>query len=990
MIAKYIMVAEPISHGLLAASEFSGEHIPLWAEFDPSWYRSRYAQAIADMAGTIEDDQELLGFWRHHGARHGHSPNRLFDELWYRRANRDVENGIRIGIFEFGYQHYCEIGFRARSGHWLFSEEHYFKCNPDLTLSLLQQKNYRNGYDHYLAIGDREHRSSHRFFDPDIFRSSLFEKRLPYEENIGAFSQFLCSPKAASLRTSWYFDPAWYLSKNPAVEELIASGEYIGPLHHYLSNDAPTAFNPHPYFSESFYNETYPDVAGIVQAGGLRNGYEHFLNYGIAEGRQPIGGVDFAEYSRQPGALRRIRQGRASEIFAQWVALQEGGHFEVPPAPMHAGQYAQLSASRMEAILPLVVRTPLDFSFVGTPKISVIIDVRNQFPGLLRSLTSLHESRRGDVQVIIVDAQSGDETASLEDYVVGVEIVRTPHRKQGLLWQLGIAHAQAAAVLLLEPGTTLCYGALTAACKSLGKPGVVAVGAQLLKDDLHVLAAGAVVFRDGNVQIYGEGLPSFSPEVGFTRICDAFAGGALLCDVAALRAVEIDIEFEDPTFRWVALSLALRQSGGKLLYDPCFMVVGARQKRASEMQIRQERVMLRQRFASLLRCNPAGAPKMEVRARSIGSKMRILVLAEQIPLHQRGGRLARTADIVRTLAVDGMQVTVCPIQDCDAGLLDRVADLPDNVEVIETCDPAQLGVFLDNRAQSFDAVWICGGSVLNRVSYYLHERAYALPTCGFVLDTSGLDAFDRYLQERQKGKRDERALTDMLEADLQVELHEAWFCQAIVTRSSFEAGLVRKLGYDNVSVLGEAPVSGPERDFASRSGLVFATPIYSEASAAYRDLQWLMREVFPRLDRRLPPDVSVAIASHLAPHVDLTEIARYRRVEPSGGLPDLDDLFSQRRVLLSPSLYAEALPYEAQRAAGFGLPTVMGGEDSEAPCLSVLLDPEHYADAVARLYQDEKLWRSVSEKARASVGDAETYRRALGDILRNARVRKED
>lgn len=290
------MVAETQGGSLLSLPVFTEGRTPLWAEFDPSWYRVRYSDAIATLAGEIPEDRDLARFWQDHGARHGHSPNRLFDEIWYRRAFPDVENGIWLGIFRSGFQHYCEIGCRGRSGHWLFSEQDYFRLNDDLTVSGLRAQGYVNGYDHYLAAGAQEDRFSHPFFNPEIFRASIFERRLPYDESGGAFRSFLFEPEASELRCSWYFDPAWYLERYPEVAELIASGDYVCSLHHYLSNERPSDFDPNPYFSERFYADAYPDVAAFVSARGVRNGFAHFLAVGIYEGRQPAPDVDLSAF----------------------------------------------------------------------------------------------------------------------------------------------------------------------------------------------------------------------------------------------------------------------------------------------------------------------------------------------------------------------------------------------------------------------------------------------------------------------------------------------------------------------------------------------------------------------------------------------------------------------------------------------------------------------------------------------------------------------
>jgi hypothetical protein len=85
------------------------------------------------------------------------------------------------------------------------------------------------------------------------------------------------------LRRSAFFDPAFYLARNPDV----AAGR-IDPISHYLGCGAQEGRDPSPDFSTTGYLELYPDVA----AQGL-NPLVHFLRCGLAEGRDT--GVDMRE-----------------------------------------------------------------------------------------------------------------------------------------------------------------------------------------------------------------------------------------------------------------------------------------------------------------------------------------------------------------------------------------------------------------------------------------------------------------------------------------------------------------------------------------------------------------------------------------------------------------------------------------------------------------------------------------------------------------------
>jgi Glycosyltransferase 61 len=297
--------------GLSAAKllKLPGEASPSWAIFDPSWY----VRAYSAVCGTLGDTSPtaLLSFYLQVGQGQGHSPNRYFDETWYRMAHRGVVQGVQDAQYLSGFDHYCRVGYRTLAPHWLFSEQDYRDRNPDLADEILDAANVANGYDHFLRWGAQECRRAHPFFDPDIYQAGLDPDAARVSVQGGPFHHFLDRIESGryELRTSQYIDPAWYLLRHPEVASAIESGAWRCALHHYLANDTPTRFDPSPEFSEAHYLRRYPDVAAFVQRGGYRNGYAHFIDIGLAEGRlaeaasEPAPGESETSTGKQAPAL---------------------------------------------------------------------------------------------------------------------------------------------------------------------------------------------------------------------------------------------------------------------------------------------------------------------------------------------------------------------------------------------------------------------------------------------------------------------------------------------------------------------------------------------------------------------------------------------------------------------------------------------------------------------------------------------------------------
>lgn len=273
--------------GLPAAEllKLPGETSRSWATFDPSWYVRAYSAECGPLADT--SPTALLGFYLEVGQGQGHSPNRYFDETWYRMAYPDVVRAVQEGSYLSGFDHYCRIGHQTLAPHWLFSEQYYRDQNPDLTDETFDAPGVANGYDHFLRWGAHTCRRAHPFFDPVIYQAGMEPDAARISVQAGPFHDFLERIESGryELRTSQYFDPTWYLLRYPGVASAIESGAWRCALHHYLANDTPTTFDPSPEFSEAHYLRRYPDIAAAVQRGAYRNGYAHFIQTGLAEGR---------------------------------------------------------------------------------------------------------------------------------------------------------------------------------------------------------------------------------------------------------------------------------------------------------------------------------------------------------------------------------------------------------------------------------------------------------------------------------------------------------------------------------------------------------------------------------------------------------------------------------------------------------------------------------------------------------------------------------
>ncbi len=957
----------------------------VWSVFDPDWYLSRYPAASPQMASLGIADVEQ--FYREHGAALGHSPNMFFDEEWYLQQNPDVAAFLGGEGFASGFSHYCHDGFRERSPHWLFSERFYRSSYPEITRGVLDRHGLLNGYDHYLTLGDREFRSGHWFFDAMLYRNNKPEEDQADSAVGGSFAQFLAAGCIAGsrARVSWYFDPAWYLNQYPAVAGEIAAGLWRCALHHFLCNPEPHRYQPLEWFSEAFYAATYPDVQEGIAAGLFRNGYEHFVRHGAAERRKPHPDIDLLHYFLSGRVQADLEGGAFRDPFAHWLSRLASGVLGRVVEPVSEAQSKQLFARAAEAMLPQLARQRLDFTPNGPAEISVIMVLHNQFALTMMALASLRANFAGDLELIVVDSGSTDETRHLERHTAGIKLIRFPFNA-GFVQSCNTALAQvsAPAVLFLNNDLLLAPQACRLALGRLfSAPDIGAVGAKLIRTNGLLQEAGSIIWRDGTTFGYLRDADPNTPEANFVREVDYCSGAFLMLRSALVRSLGgFDDAFRPAYYEEADLCVRLRQAGHRVMYDPSVVVqhfeYGSADATAStRLMARNHRIFVAKHLDTLRYQHPPRA-RNAVHARSprlpgaphpgARAGLRILFIEDRIPLRNLGAGYVRSNDIIHSMAELGHLVSVFPIYKATADVIEIYRDMPESAEVLYERGMERLPEFIEERSGYYDVVWIGRTHNLERLLPILGDSSSALPPHGFVLDTEAIAA-PRTAEQNRLLKRPNPV---PLEQALKRELACAYFCQKIIAVNAHDAALVRQAGHSNVTVLGHMKQPQPTQStWSQRRHLLFLGAIHDPGSPNHDSLQWFIQHVLPLLEGRLPPDLRFTVAGFVRRGIDLSELGRNPRVELVGATDDLAGLYDSHRVFVAPTRFAGGIPFKVHEAASFGLPVVasdllckqVGWTHGSEIMAGGTDDPQRFADSIVTTYQDAETWNTLRRGA---------------------------
>ena len=943
-----------------------------WAVFDWHWYLQANPQAMTDIGGG--DPPAILDYYLEHGQSLGHSPNPMFDEQWHRLNYPRIAARTTAGEWKSAFDAYCRRGALDRSPHWLFDEPAYRERYPDLTDEVLAGLGICNGYDHYLRHGALEDRIGHLLFDPALYLSHFDPEDLDAIRAGGVFQHYLDRIESAEpeLRTSIYFDPAWYLRRYPEVARAIQTKRWKCALHHYLCNDTPSAFDPLAAFSESWYLQRDPGLLDVVASRGFRNGYAHFLRFGAGELRPPSATIDLAWYATQPTVRADLEQGRAADAFAHWLTI--GAAAGLPSSTPDSETLTHSQASHLfrqtaAALLPIAGRFGYGFECSESPAVSVVMVVADGFATTMATIASLRAGTPSDTELIIIDRASADETRTIGQYLPGAEVIRFD---SDIGWsraaEAGRQIATAPAILFLSAAATVAPGSVQRALARLAADASVgAVGGMILQPHGVVAEAGSILWNNGATHGYKRGASPRDPEVNFVRAVDFCAADFLLARTALLS--QLDGFDHDCGACHAAVDLCLRiaQGGSRVLYDPSLMItLGDAAQTGAQTGAPADH--FRQKHAALLALRLPPDGPAQVFARHAGPRPhRVLFIEDTVPLRHIGSGFVRANDLLRVMAALGCAVTVFPVNGCEHDLARVFGDMPETVEVMHTIGLDRLAAFLQARPDYYDTIWLARTHNLARARPILARlQAQGALNARIVLDTEAVAPQREAMQaERAHQPYD-------LAAAMQSILSDAKICQQTVAVTAAEAATLRTFGFPSVQLIGHMVEPNPTpRPFEQRSGMLFVGAIHKQDSPNFDSLIWFIDTVLPLVEAELKWQTRLTVAGYTAAGVDLTRFAHHPRITLRGPVADLAPLYNTHRIFVAPTRYAAGAPFKVLEAASRGLPVVatdllrrqLDWHGEQEILAADADDAESFAARIVTLYRDPTLWRTVREAA---------------------------
>ncbi|MCL1471938.1 VWD domain-containing protein [Argonema antarcticum] len=138
-------------------------------------------------------------------------------------------------------------------------------------------------------------------------------KNSPGQTHVVFGNTLFGSSKDTSNLAKLLFDSRYYSNQNPDVRSAVSNGLFHNAFEHFVKFGLNEGREPSATFAGDYLTNN-PDVAAAVNTGIFHSGFEHFIKAGLAEGRQPdsilgsLASLEVFYRSENPDVVQAIQQ----------------------------------------------------------------------------------------------------------------------------------------------------------------------------------------------------------------------------------------------------------------------------------------------------------------------------------------------------------------------------------------------------------------------------------------------------------------------------------------------------------------------------------------------------------------------------------------------------------------------------------------------------------------------------------------------------------
>jgi len=599
-------------------------------------------------------------------------------------------------------------------------------------------------------------------------------------------------------------------------------------------------------------------------------------------------------------------------------------------------------------------------------EVSIIIPVHNQFQFTNNCLHSISKNTKGNYEVIVVDDASTDETVSQLKDIENLKLICN-NENLGFIESCnkGARLSNGKYILFLNNDTLVTDDWLTPLLDLIKKDDVGAVGSKLVYPDGKLQEAGAIIWNDASGWNYGRGDKPEKPEYNFVRDVDYCSGAALMVKRELLEKYGgFDSQFKPAYYEDADLCFSIRQMGYKVRYQPKSVVIhfeGISSGTSLTEGVKQNQVNNKEKFLhkweNVLQeshFGPDPGNLLCARSRSHGKK--ILVIDQYIPFFDRDAGSYRMFNILKILSELGHNVSFIgdnfhPFEPYTSIMQQS------GIEVIFSPHIISIEQYLSKFGDVFNIVivsrpYIAQKHMADIRKYCIHAKV--------IYDTVDL-AFLR--ESRMADVKKDPQLLEKANEMKNIELELARMSDITLVVSTKEQQILKEedpsLNVQVISLIHKIIL--PSKKFPERRDLLFLGAFLHTPNAD--GALWFIREIFPKIKKQ-DPALRIFIVGD-RPTEEILSLAS-DDIIITGYVEDISVYFTNCRVFVAPLRFGAGVKGKINQSMSRGLPVVttsIGAEGMgtiEGETVLIADDPDVFAQKVIQLYNDEKLWNTIS------------------------------